>query len=154
MLIIEVIFLVKMKKFYIIFFILIILTNFSTVCADIVDSEELSQEEIETQIIEASNNLSDFPTINSRRYVVFDRISKRVLYGKNENLKGAMASTTKIMTAIVVIENEDINKETTISAKAAGTGGSRLGLKKGDKITVNSLLYGLMLKSGNDDAVT
>ena len=58
-----------------------------------------------------------------------------------------MASTTKIMTAIIVLENGDLNKEVEVSAKAAGTGGSRLGLKKNDKITVNDLLYGLMLCS-------
>ena len=64
-----------------------------------------------------------------------------------------MASTTKIMTCIVVIENADLNAEVKVSAKAAGTGGSRLGLKKDDKITIKDLLYGLMLRSGNDAAV-
>ena len=64
-----------------------------------------------------------------------------------------MASTTKIMTAIVVLENSNMTDVVTINAKAAGTGGSRLGLKKNDKITVNDLLYGLMLRSGNDAAI-
>ena len=64
-----------------------------------------------------------------------------------------MASTTKIMTAIIVLENYDLNKQAEISKKAAGTGGSRLGLKTGDKITIHDLLYGLMLCSGNDAAV-
>lgn len=64
-----------------------------------------------------------------------------------------MASTTKIMTAIVVLENSELNDVVTISKKAAGTGGSRLGLRTNDKITVHDLLYGLMLKSGNDAAV-
>lgn len=59
-----------------------------------------------------------------------------------------MASTTKIMTAIVVLENSELNDVVTISKKAAGTGGSRLGLRTNDKITVHDLLYGLMLKSG------
>lgn len=77
-----------------------------------------------------------------------------VLYGKKENEKCKMASTTKIMTAIVVIENEqNLKKKTKISAKSAGTGGSRLGLKKEDEITIEDLLYGLMLCSGNDAAV-
>ena len=71
-----------------------------------------------------------------------------ILYGKNENTRCKMASTTKIMTAIVVIENtEDLNEKVTISQKAAGTGGSRLGLHKDDEITVNNLLYGLLLCS-------
>ena len=59
-----------------------------------------------------------------------------------------MASTTKILTATVVIEHEkDLNKKTKVSGKAAGTGGSRLGLHKDDEITIKDLLYGLMLCS-------
>ena len=64
-----------------------------------------------------------------------------------------MASTTKIMTATVIIENCNLNDTIEVSKKAAGTGGSRLGLKTGDKITIHDLLYGLMLCSGNDAAV-
>ena len=57
------------------------------------------------------------------------------------------------MTAIIVIENTNLDDEVVVSSKAGGIGGSRLGLKKGDKITVKNLLYGLMLCSGNDAAV-
>ena len=64
-----------------------------------------------------------------------------------------MASTTKIMTSIIVVENCNLEDTVTITSKAAGTGGSRLGLHTDDKITVNDLLYGLMLRSGNDAAV-
>ena len=64
-----------------------------------------------------------------------------------------MASTTKIMTAIIVVENSNLDDVIEVSAKAAGTGGSRLGLKKGDEISMRDLLYGLMLRSGNDAAV-
>ena len=136
----------------IIFICLIILVLLvSTVCADDVENEV--ENDIENQIVEASAKVQDFPNINSRRYVVFDRTSKQVLFGKNENVKGAMASTTKIMTAIVVLENANLDEEIQVSAKSAGTGGSRLGLKTGDKITINNLLYGLMLRSGNDAAV-
>ena len=76
-----------------------------------------------------------------------------ILYGKNENSQVKMASTTKIMTAIVIIENGNLKDTVEVSKKAASTGGSRLGLKAGDKITVHDLLYGLMLVSGNDAAV-
>ena len=103
--------------------------------------------------IETSANLNDEPKINSRSAVVIDRKSKNIIYGKNENVKKAMASTTKIMTAMVVIQNTNLNNTVEISKKAAGTGGSRLGLKEGDKITVKDLLYGLLLRSGNDCAV-
>ena len=76
------------------------------------------------------------------------------LYGKKETEQCKMASTTKIMTAIVVIENvKDLSQKVTISKKSAGTGGSRLGLSTNDTITVDNLLYGLMMCSGNDAAV-
>jgi len=71
-----------------------------------------------------------------------------ILYGKKENEKCKMASTTKIMTAIIVLENEkNIDKKVRVSQKAAGTGGSRLGLKKDDEISVKDLLYGLLMCS-------
>ena len=93
------------------------------------------------------------PNINSRKAVVIDRNSKEILYGKKENEKVKMASTTKIMTALVVIQNTNLNNTVEVSKKAAETGGSRLKIKKGDKISVKDLLYGLMLRSGNDAAV-
>ena len=92
--------------------------------------------------------------ITSRIALIYDRASGKILYEKNGNKQTPMASTTKIMTAIVVLENANLKDTVTIDSKAAGIGGSRLGLKKNDKITVNDLLYGLMLRSGNDDAVT
>lgn len=91
--------------------------------------------------------------ITSRIALIYDRASGKILYEKNGNKQTPMASTTKIMTAIVVLENAKLTDTVTISQKAASIGGSRLGLKKNDKITVNDLLYGLMLRSGNDAAV-
>ena len=91
--------------------------------------------------------------ITSRIALIYDRASGKILYEKNGNKQTPMASTTKIMTAIVVLENANLSDEVTIDSKSAGIGGSRLGLKKNDKITVNDLLYGLMLRSGNDAAV-
>ena len=64
-----------------------------------------------------------------------------------------MASTTKIMTAIIVLERCNLDDIVTVSSKAAGTGGSRLGLHTNDKVSVRDLLYGLLLCSGNDAAV-
>lgn len=104
--------------------------------------------------IQSSNfeNITE-PTINSRAAIVYERSSGKILYGKEENKKRKMASTTKIMTAIVVLENANLDDIVTISSKAAGTGGSRLGLHKDDKISIQDLLYGLLLCSGNDAAV-
>ena len=139
-----------MKKiFYSILIFLLILLNFSTVCADDVDNEVDFEDTIEV----TASNVSKLPKTNSRRYIVYDRISKSMIIGKNEDVKSAMASTTKIMTTIVILEKADLNEKVTVSAKAGGTGGSRLGLKKGDKASVRDLLYGLMLRSGNDAAV-
>lgn len=139
-----------MKKiFYSILIFLLILFNFSTVCADDVDNEVDFEDAIEV----TASNVNELPKTNSRRYIVYDRISKSMIIGKNEDVKSAMASTTKIMTTIVILEKADLNEKVTVSAKAGGTGGSRLGLKRGDKASVRDLLYGLMLRSGNDAAV-
>lgn len=139
-----------MKKiFYSILIFLLILLNFSNVCADDVDNEVDFEDTIEV----TASNVSELPKTNSRRYIVYDRISKSMIIGKNEDVKSAMASTTKIMTTIVILEKADLNEKVTVSAKAGGTGGSRLGLKRGDKASVRDLLYGLMLRSGNDAAV-
>ena len=91
--------------------------------------------------------------LNARSCIVLDRNSKKIIFGKNEYNRVKMASTTKIMTATVIIENCDLSQTVTVSKKAAGTGGSRLGLKTGDKITIRDLLYGLLLCSGNDAAI-
>ena len=139
-----------MKKIlYSMLIFLLILLNFSTVCADDVDNEVDFEDTIEV----TASNVSELPKTNSRRYIVYDRISKSMIIGKNEDIKSAMASTTKIMTTIVILEKADLNETVTVSAKAGGTGGSRLGLKRGDKTSVRDLLYGLMLRSGNDAAV-
>ncbi len=90
--------------------------------------------------------------IDSRIALIYDRASGRIIYEKNGNKQTPMASTTKIMTAIIVIENTNLKDVVTIDKKSASVGGSTLGLKYNDKITVNDLLYGLMLRSGNDAA--
>ena len=139
-----------MKKIlYSILIFLLILLNFSTVCADDVDNEA----DFENTVEVTAANVSELQKTNSRRYIVYDRISKSMIIGKNEDVKSAMASTTKIMTTIVILEKTDLDETVTVSAKAGGTGGSRLGLKRGDKASVRDLLYGLMLRSGNDAAV-
>lgn len=138
-------------------YILIIVLVLTIICPrsyadDVFKEETLSHKEFQNTM-EASNNLHDVPTINARHAIVIERNSKSVLYGKKETEQCKMASTTKIMTAIVTIENSNLKDTVTVSKKSAGTGGSRLGLSTNDKITVESLLYGLMMCSGNDSAV-
>lgn len=84
--------------------------------------------------------------------VVMDCATGAVIYSKNENKRLSMASTTKIMTAIIVLENADLDKEYTVKYSEAATEGSALGISAGDVLSVKSLLYGLLIVSGNDAA--
>lgn len=137
-------------KIFAISFLLVNILGFSIIYADDIDTHiDISTDEI----ISTSSSIDNYINLNTRSCIVLDRTSKQILYGKNETNQVKMASTTKIMTCIVVIENFDLNTTVEASKKAAGTGGSRLGLKTGDKITIRDLLYGLMLCSGNDAAV-
>lgn len=91
---------------------------------------------------------------SAKSMVVIETTNNSVLYSKNENEKLPMASTTKIVTAITVLENcEDINKEITIPLKATLVEGSSIYLKENEKLSIKQLLYGLMLQSGNDAAM-
>lgn len=136
-----------MKVIKILISIFFILTIPSISIAD--DFIESNSEEITV----STNIVSEEPQIYSRRAIVFERNSKTILYEKNSNEQCKMASTTKIMTCIIILENCDLNSIVTISANSANTYGSRLGLHTNDTISVEHLLYGLMLCSGNDAAV-
>lgn len=85
---------------------------------------------------------------------VVEVTSRRFLFERNADKRLPMASTTKILTALVVIGDEDLNEIVTVPKEAEGTEGSSVYLKAGDRISVRDLLYGLMLRSGNDCAVT
>ena len=143
----------KLIKIMIVLTLVFVLPVFQVYADDENELEEVVIKEEEKQEIEASASSDTKPTINSRRYAIYDRLSGRCIYGKDENKQTAMASTTKIMSIIIVVENCKLDEVVTVTSKAAGTGGSRLGLHTDDKITVNDLLYGLMLRSGNDAAV-
>jgi D-alanyl-D-alanine carboxypeptidase (penicillin-binding protein 5/6) len=82
--------------------------------------------------------------------VVMDVKTGRVLYSKNPDAKLPMASTTKIMTTLVAIESGKLNEIVKVSNKAANTEGSSIYLRLGEAIKVEELLYGIMLRSGND----
>ena len=143
-----------LKRFFYIISIFLLIIIFIYPYKILADEIDYSENEINiNNIIETSNNIDNLSSINSRSYVVLDRQSNTVMIGKNENQKRKMASTTKIMTALIVLENSKLDTLVEVSKKSAETGGSRLGLKAGDKITIHDLLYGLMLCSGNDAAV-
>ncbi len=85
---------------------------------------------------------------------VLDKDTKRVLYSKDMDRKLSMASTTKVVTAITVLNNcTDLNEEIQVADESIGIEGTSIYLRKGEIIKVKDLLYGLMLRSGNDSAV-
>lgn len=85
-------------------------------------------------------------------YAVIDAETGRLLSGNNAHAQLPIASLTKMWTAFVVIENSNLDDEVVISREAALSEGSSIYLEPGEKITVETLLYGLMLRSGNDAA--
>lgn len=92
--------------------------------------------------------------ISASSAIAMDLDTGRVLYGYNINEKKLIASITKIMTAIIVIENTDIEREIEISDIIYEAYGSAIYIEVGEKITIKDLLYGLMLRSGNDAALS
>lgn len=86
--------------------------------------------------------------------IVMELNSKRILYESNAYDKKYMASTTKILTAIVIIENCNLDDVVTVTKQSVGIEGSSIYLEEGEKLSVKDLLYGLMLRSGNDCAET
>lgn len=85
--------------------------------------------------------------------IVMDMDSGRVLYERNAYSKNLIASTTKIMTAIVTIENSDLNRKLVVGDEILEMYGTNIYLEVGEEMTVMDLLYGLMLRSGNDASV-
>ncbi len=98
--------------------------------------------------------LPSFSGTSAKAACLIDAKSGAVLYSHNENIRLPMASTTKIMTALVVLENMASDTVVTVPKEVAKIEGSSIYLAPGEKITVETLLYGLMLESGNDAAYT
>lgn len=86
--------------------------------------------------------------------IVLEVKTNRVLFENNSYEKKYMASTTKILTCICAIENSDIDKDITVTKDTIGIEGSSIYLEEGEVLTIRQLLYGLMLRSGNDTAET
>ena len=91
--------------------------------------------------------------ISASRAVLYEPVTDRVLYEKNMDEQCGMASTTKIITAITAIEHGNLSDVVMVSKKAADVEGSSVWLEEGEKQTLENLLYGLMLSSGNDAAI-
>lgn len=92
------------------------------------------------------------PTLTAKAGIVYCENTGEVVFTKDEDKKLQPYSVTKLMTAIVTVMHTPLDKEVKVSAKAASIGGSTAGLKKGEKVTVEQLLYGALVQSGNDAA--
>lgn len=89
----------------------------------------------------------------AQAYAVIDAETGRLLAGVNENVKLPIASLTKIWTALTVLETGNVDERVIVSSEAASTEGSSIYLKQGSEVKIETLLYGLMLRSGNDAAI-
>lgn len=98
-------------------------------------------------------NAKQPPNFFARSMILIEMETGRVLYEKQAHAKVPMASTTKIMTALVVLERANLDDIATVSKRAAQIGGSTMNLELGEQISVLGLMYGLLLRSGNDAAI-
>jgi len=105
-----------------------------------------NQESIET----TGNKI---PRISAGAAIVLDIVSGRVLYEKKAYSRSSIASTTKIMTAIVAIENGNDDEDVIVSKRAAAISGSQVNLKEGKTYKLGDLFYAMMIRSGNDAAI-
>lgn len=96
--------------------------------------------------------ISGAPVLNAQAAILVDMDRRQVLYAKDHHSPRAMASTIKIVTAIVALENAPLNTIIRVGPEAAGMEPNRMGLKVGERLLLEELLYGLMLDSGNDAA--
>ncbi len=94
------------------------------------------------------------PGVSARGAVLMEAESGRVIFGQNENARLSMASTTKIMTALVALEQMPLDTVVTVTDQTVGVEGSSVYLTAGETLTLEELLYALMLQSANDAAET
>jgi serine-type D-Ala-D-Ala carboxypeptidase (penicillin-binding protein 5/6) len=93
------------------------------------------------------------PSLNCEAAILMDAATGRVIYARNADERRSIASTTKIMTGLLAIETLPLDKTVTVSQRAADVGESEMWLEPGEVRTVEELLYGLFVKSGNDAAM-
>lgn len=130
---------------------IVMLFSFTFTCFVVTDNEKsICMEVYQNNDVET---VSKPPVVNATASIVMDMKSGRVLFEKNAYTRKAMASTTKIMTAILAIEMGNLEDDVKVSKRAAMVGGSNINLVQGEVFKLNDLLYGLMLNSGNDAAI-
>jgi serine-type D-Ala-D-Ala carboxypeptidase (penicillin-binding protein 5/6) len=93
------------------------------------------------------------PIINAKGAISMDFETGEILHGQNIHSRMPIASITKIMTILIILEENDLEEVVTVSSNAANTSGSTMHLRSGEKITVKNLIHGALIGSGNDAAV-
>lgn len=148
----------KFKKIGLSFSLFLIISQLLTNCVyaqcfnDEDDNEIAIFEDDEIDDVDMNNILNSI-RVSARNAIALDSKTKQVLFEQNADEIVPMASTTKILTALVAITHGDLDREVTISKNAASIRGSKVGYVAGEKIRLRELLYGLMYKSGNDAAI-
>lgn len=104
-------------------------------------------------IINGSFVYAEDLNLSGNNYILMDATSGRVIIERKSNEKMAIASTTKIMTALIAIEDGDLEDKVTIDDRSINIEGSSIYLKRNEVLTLKDLLYGLMLRSGNDSSI-
>jgi len=93
------------------------------------------------------------PIVDAKGSIAVDIDSQTILFEKNAHERMPIASITKLMTALIILEENELNEIVTVSANAAGTEGSSMYLHSGERIALENLLYGIIINSANDAAV-
>lgn len=143
------------------FFLLFLFTAITTICFVENKSEYIKESSIiyhlsydmKDDVVPAKGSVESLSTLNARYALLMDADSRRVLYEKNGYEKAPMASTTKIMTLLVALENGNLEDTVTVSSYAAKMPKVHLGMKADEQYRLGDLLYSLMLESHNDTAV-
>lgn len=139
-------FFIYLKRIFCISLCFLLVSNLYCFADD--EIEDITTEDTNVlETIVTSGDSSEEPETYSKHIICIERTTGEVLYEKDAYTKTAMASTTKIMTAIIALERCDLNEVVEISSKSANTGGSTLGIISGTQMTMEALLYGLMLRS-------
>ncbi|MDD6071540.1 MAG: serine hydrolase, partial [Clostridiales bacterium] len=109
--------------------------------------------ESDTNVVETATGIESLSKLNARYALLMDAKNRRVLYEKSGYEKVPMASTTKIMTLMIALENGNLDDMVTVSSYAAKMPKVHLGMKAEEQYRLGDLLYSMMLESHNDSAV-
>jgi len=135
--------------------ILIILSNL--IWTDLATADDTNDDDPINNLFDNQESIetigNKIPKISAGAAIVMDTISGRVLYEKNAYTRRSIASTTKIMTAIVAIENGNDDEDVIVSKRAAAISGSQVNIKEGKSYKLGDLMNAMMIRSGNDAAI-